>query len=196
MLTFCKYQRAFKISINQNNQRCMFVTCGRKLALELCVATLADYCIGRYTGEVPEEMLALRQMLDGLSYIHSQKFVHRDIKPNNILIDRSGQLKLADFGVCKAVSGSENSFSLSDAGKGTDGWIAPELLKIIVAVEENSLKTSFSHHATTAVDVFPLGCVFFYFLTKGKHPFGTRALRSGNILMNNYDLSGMHASML
>ena len=160
------------------------------MALELCVATLADYCIGRYTGDVPEEMLALRQMLDGLSYIHSQKFVHRDIKPNNILIDRSGNLKIADFGFCKPVSG-ENSFSLSDAGKGTDGWIAPELLNIIVAIEENTLNTSFSQHATTAVDVFPLGCVFFYFLTKGKHPFGMRALRSGNILMDKYDLSGM-----
>ena len=72
-------------------------------------------------------MQALRQMLDGLSYIHAQKFVHRDIKPNNILIDRIGHLKIADFGFSKPISGI-NSFSISDAGKGTDGWMAPELL--------------------------------------------------------------------
>ena len=159
----------------------------------MCVATLGDYCSGRYTGELADEMQALRQMLDGLSYIHAQKFVHRDIKPNNILIDRIGHLKIADFGFSKPISGI-NSFSISDAGKGTDGWMAPELLKIIIETEENSTNTTLTHHATTAVDVFPLGCVFFFFLTKGKHPFGSRALRSGNIIMDKYDLSGKSQS--
>jgi serine/threonine protein kinase len=82
---------------------------------------------------MPEEMEALKQMLEGLAFIHSRKYVHRDIKPNNILISQSGELKIADFGFCKPVRGID-SFSMSNAGVGTGGWMAPELLKSITGL--------------------------------------------------------------
>ncbi len=82
---------------------------------------------------MPEEMDALKQMLEGVAFIHSRKYVHRDVKPNNILISKSGGLKIADFGFCKPVRGID-SFSMSNAGVGTGGWMAPELLKSIAGL--------------------------------------------------------------
>ena len=46
----------------------------------------------------------LYQMLNGLAYCHAHRVVHRDLKPQNLLIDRSGNLKLADFGLARAFS--------------------------------------------------------------------------------------------
>ncbi|KAI9565352.1 hypothetical protein GHT06_009144 [Daphnia sinensis] len=157
-----------------------------RLALELCVATLDDYCKESYTGPIPEEIEALKQMLEGLAFIHSRKYVHRDIKPNNILISSSGGLKIADFGFCKLVRGTD-SFSMSAAGIGTPGWMAPELLKNMQDLE-NGRKAA-ALYATTAIDVFPLGCVFFFFLTKGTHPFGNTMMRNANILMGKCNLT-------
>ncbi|KZS06963.1 Serine/threonine-protein kinase/endoribonuclease IRE2 [Daphnia magna] len=156
-----------------------------RLALELCVATLDDYCKESYTGPMLEEMEALKQMLEGLAFIHSRKYVHRDVKPNNILISSSGGLKIADFGFCKLVRGTD-SFSLSAAGIGTPGWMAPELLQNMQDLETGR---KVALYATTAIDVFPLGCVFFFFLTKGTHPFGNTMMRNANILTGTYNLT-------
>ena len=41
------------------------------------------------------------QILKCLKYIHSAELIHRDLKPDNILIDRNGHIKLSDFGLCK-----------------------------------------------------------------------------------------------
>jgi serine/threonine-protein kinase/endoribonuclease IRE1 len=51
------------------------------------------------------------------------------------------------------------------------------------------LKTSLSK--TTKVDVFSLGCVFYYFLSYGDHPFGYRFEREKNILSSKYSLNGI-----
>ena len=58
--------------------------------------------------------------------------VHRDLKPENVFI-HNGVFKIADFGFCKPVRGID-SFSMSNAGVGTGGWMAPELLKSITGL--------------------------------------------------------------
>lgn len=45
----------------------------------------------------------IRDALQGLNYIHSQKLIHRDIKPGNILVTTTGTAKICDFGVSRAV---------------------------------------------------------------------------------------------
>ncbi len=100
----------------------------------------------------------LLQLADGLRHIHRQGIEHRDIKPQNILLKttESGEVILAisDFDLGHfAEEQSEHKKPY-----GTEGWAAPELWKGGVR--------------TTAVDVFSLGCVFYYVLTKGCHPFG------------------------
>ena len=46
------------------------------------------------------------QLLNGVSYCHSHRVLHRDLKPQNLLVDRHGGIKLADFGLARAFSTS------------------------------------------------------------------------------------------
>ena len=82
--------------------------------MELCAGNLSDFCMGRYLGHFPADIEAMKQMLEGLAYLHEKRYVHRDVKPNNILISLHGTLKIADFGFCKPIGSSDNgSFSMS-----------------------------------------------------------------------------------
>ena len=53
------------------------------------------------TGEIKKVM---QQLLNGLFFIHKQKILHRDMKAANILITKTGVLKMADFGLARAIS--------------------------------------------------------------------------------------------
>ncbi|KAF7721402.1 signal transducing kinase of the PAK [Apophysomyces ossiformis] len=71
------------------------------------------------------EAMAIRiakECLEGLVYLHSKNYMHRDIKCENILLGRSGQVKLADFGLATPLT-KENSARL-----GTAKWMAPEVV--------------------------------------------------------------------
>lgn len=150
----------------------------------------------------------LRQTMNGIQHLHSLKIVHRDIKPQNILLAPSKhgtdlRVLLSDFGLCKKLDGEQTSFhytAISPAG--TVGWRAPELLKGCIAVEEFAKsQNSQSDHksdtsvysqqetkATRAIDIFSTGCLFYYVLTGGDHPYGDRFARESNILKGEYDL--------
>jgi len=60
--------------------------------------------LNRQKKVLPQEMIKsfLYQMLSGLCYCHSHRVIHRDLKPQNVLIDRNGILKLGDFGLARA----------------------------------------------------------------------------------------------
>lgn len=51
-----------------------------------------------------------------LESIHSNSYIHRDIKPDNLLLDQAGHLKLSDFGLCKPVDVSQLPTVLEDTG--------------------------------------------------------------------------------
>ncbi|KAK2664240.1 hypothetical protein Ddye_002814 [Dipteronia dyeriana] len=94
-----------------------------------------------------------RQILNGLKYLHDQNVVHRDIKCANILVDASGSVKLADFGLAKATKTNDVK-----SCKGTAFWMAPEVV---------NLK---NHGYGLAADIWSLGCTVLEMLTR-KPPY-------------------------
>ncbi|KAL8570037.1 hypothetical protein ACOMHN_036314 [Nucella lapillus] len=79
--------------------------------------------------DVPEKWAKFycAEMVLALDAIHSMGFVHRDVKPDNMLLDRHGHLKLTDFGTCMRMD--EKGLVHSDTAVGTPDYISPEVLK-------------------------------------------------------------------
>jgi len=188
------------------------------IALELCPASLADVIekpqLHRDLAQAGEKDLpnVLYQITNGLQHLHNLRIVHRDLKPQNILVakgtDGKPRLLVSDFGLCKKLEGEQSSFRATTAhAAGTSGWRAPELLLdddirdgSVMAIDASTHSGSGSllvssdvlpnRRATRAIDIFSLGLVFFYVLTKGSHPFdcGDRYMREVNIRKGNYNL--------
>ncbi|KAK7053035.1 bifunctional endoribonuclease/protein kinase ire1 [Paramarasmius palmivorus] len=241
------------------------------IALELCPATLADiieYAAGggidwggsvesRSVGGTGKEGMrsdewedlircfdpkkALKQIASGLRHLHALKLVHRDIKPQNILVSAGPgrgaratargsmggyRMLISDFGLCKKLDMDQTSFlptAQGAMGAGTVGWRAPEILRGEVTLDvsasgddqssrgsstgtvtnasvgSNSTSTGStglsngakSTRLTKSVDIFALGCLFYYTLTNGQHPFGDRFEREVNILKGTMNLDGL-----
>lgn len=108
------------------------------------------------------------QVLAGLAYLHQQGVVHRDIKGANILTNREGLVKLADFGVAAKLSGAEDAQDKLDV-VGTTYWMAPEV-RVYVYVRVATLKTCCMQviemtGASSASDIWSVGCLAVELLT-------------------------------
>jgi serine/threonine protein kinase len=141
---------------------------------------------------MPPREKVLCQLATGLEYIHEMKMVHRDIKPQNILIWVNPQkeeevlMKWADFGLSKKVN-ENGSFSISGV-QGTNNWLAPELLKILMQEDEltdGSEGSSSRQRGTVKSDVYAEGLVFGYFYLDGEHIFGNSQTDIANNIMKN-----------
>ncbi|KAG0261871.1 bifunctional endoribonuclease/protein kinase ire1 [Mortierella polycephala] len=250
------------------------------IALELCSASLDDIIERGHVQHfrdlsatlTPQKILF--QIISGIHHLHSLKIVHRDIKPQNILIGEPrqrpkpskssslsarslptipsppplgssgmitsvvrassspsspaldlcpGRVLISDFGLCRKLENDQSSFhnttahgGRGGAGGGTIGWRAPEcfsssdrddeLLQSMVngAIGGTSMDESSSSsqgagvgrpgrasRMTRAIDIFSVGCVFYYVLTNGEHPFGDRYSRERNILLDQPNLDGL-----
>ncbi|XWS29382.1 hypothetical protein CRYUN_Cryun24cG0024900 [Craigia yunnanensis] len=115
-----------------------------------------DHC-GAITESVVRNFT--RHILSGLAYLHSTKTIHRDIKGANLLVDASGVVKLADFGMSKHLSGQRADLSL----KGSPYWMAPELMQAMMQKDNSS-------DLALAVDIWSLGCTIIEMFT-GKAPW-------------------------
>ncbi|KAK9054346.1 hypothetical protein SSX86_025424 [Deinandra increscens subsp. villosa] len=117
--------------------------------------------IREHSGAITEPVVRnfTRHILSGLAYLHSKKTVHRDIKGANLLVDASGVVKLADFGLAKHLSAHTTDLSL----KGSPHWMAPEVLQAVMRKDGNL------EHAFT-MDIWSLGCTVIEMVT-GKPPW-------------------------
>lgn len=114
-------------------------------------------------GALPEPLVRsfVRQILHGLSYLHNQDIIHRDIKGANILVDNKGTIKISDFGISKKLEASNilsgaNNNKHRPSLQGSVFWMAPEVVK----------QTSYTRKA----DIWSLGCLVVEMMT-GTHPF-------------------------
>jgi serine/threonine protein kinase len=102
----------------------------------------------------PEEALAIVPLLcEALQFAHDRGIVHCDIKPENLLLDRDGRVKVADFGIAKM---ADKADAQSAKTTGTPGYMAPEQRDAPEAVDSRA-------------DIYSLGVVFYEMLT-GERP--------------------------
>ncbi|KAL4479473.1 hypothetical protein ABPG72_011795 [Tetrahymena utriculariae] len=114
-------------------------------------------------GELIEESTILQwfiQICSALSFIHSKKVIHRDIKSSNIFLTKSNCVKIGDFGISKQL---ENSMDKANTLVGTPYYLSPEICQ--------------NKPYTYKSDMWSLGCVI-YELCSLKHPFKSNSLMS------------------
>ena len=122
--------------------------------------TLYDFLQSRGQLSVTDACRCVRQALIGLQHAHQQGLVHRDLKPQNLMLTRdTGQIKILDFGLAKAVSENRQSQGLTNsrATMGTYAYMAPE--QALDAAK-----------ADIRADIYSLGCTL-YLLIAGVLPF-------------------------
>jgi serine/threonine protein kinase len=103
----------------------------------------------------PREAIELAlQVARGLSFAHENGLVHRDVKPQNVLIDGDGRAKVTDFGIAHALD--VDGMTITGTIMGSSNYIAPEQARG-EPVDEQS-------------DIYSLGCVLYEMLT-GRQPF-------------------------
>ena len=133
----------------------------------ICLKELINQQIKLFT--VGDTRFYVANILLAIEYMHKKKIVHRDIKPNNIMVNSNGYLKLIDFGTAKLINNYTNTII------GTPHYMAPEIL----------LGKGYSF----SVDFWSLGvCAFELFYHR--YPFGYQATEVmqvyNDIMYNNY----------
>ncbi len=169
----------------------------RYFALELCEASmdklfLQDDDSKKCRRRMPPREDVLYQLAQGLKYIHEMGMVHRDIKPQNVLIwvnpkNDQVSMKWADFGLSKKVN-ERGTYSMSTTIKGSENWFAPEVQKMTEEGSEGSKSSSARRRGTDKSDVFAEGLVFGYFYLDGEHVFGnihSQTEIANNVTRNN-----------
>jgi serine/threonine-protein kinase len=119
---------------------------------------LAHYIAERREVPIPEVIDFAKQICRGLRYAHNHSVIHRDIKPQNILIEKNNVVKLSDFGIAKIFSRADE-ITMTGFTLGTPEYMSPE--------------QALGKKIDAQTDIYSLGIVMYEMLTK-KPPFLAR----------------------
>lgn len=133
----------------------------------------------------PQTKNMMKQLIKAVAYIHNKGIVHRDIKLENVLVDKHFNIKLIDFGLCAI---KDTQFDLLHDTLGTLRYTAPELIK--------------GEGYNESVDIWGLGVIFFMLLT-GEFPFNGsskesifRRIQEKTLHFSKYSLDKKEISLL
>lgn len=110
---------------------------------------------GAYSEE--EALMITTKVAEALSHAHEQGFIHRDVKPKNIMITSDGTVKLADMGLARAVSDREAAEAEAGKAYGTPYYISPEQIRGKIEIDFRA-------------DIYALGATAYHMVT-GRVPF-------------------------
>jgi len=124
------------------------------IAMELAEGeSLAEKMGQKYTFSIKEVVDIFTQICQGMEYAHQQGIIHRDLKPSNILIRKDGLLKIADFGIARALG---STITGSHKTLGTPAYMSPEQIT--------------GGRIDRRSDIFSMGIILYQMLT-GERPF-------------------------
>lgn len=119
--------------------------------------TVYDRVVANKRINEKEAIETVRQVAEALKHAHEKGFIHRDIKPKNIMISSRGRVKLADLGLARAMSDVDAAQAEAGRAYGTPYYISPEQIR-------GELKVG------PPADIYGLGATFYHMVT-GRVPF-------------------------
>ena len=148
-----------------------YLGCERK---EYSISIFLEYISGgsvgsclRKHGKFEESVVSslTRQTLNGLSYLHSEGILHRDLKADNILLDLDGTCKISDFGISKRSANPYNN-DITNSMQGSVFWMAPEVIRAqsqpggsLSQADDTDPSAVMNKGYSAKVDIWSLGCV-------------------------------------
>ncbi len=116
--------------------------------------TLKEYMSQKGIIDYKEAIFLISQVLRALEHAHNRKIIHRDIKPQNIMLLQDGVIKVADFGIARFTA--SNTLTMTDSAIGTAHYLSPEQARGTITDEKS--------------DIYSVG-VMLYEMTTGQVPF-------------------------
>ncbi|XP_076801515.1 uncharacterized protein LOC143445974 isoform X1 [Clavelina lepadiformis] len=134
--------------------------------MELCDGDIEEWIHGELPGCNLTPLEICKQTTDGINNLHTKcSMIHRDVKPSNFLMrigdDGKTTVKVCDFGLTKKLRSGETHATTKSGS--TESYMAPE---------NHTRKKEEKKKWKKSADIFSLGVLFNYVLTKGSHPFG------------------------
>ena len=176
-ILFDRFQREAGIGEKLNHPRVMRVYGGEErsriyMVMEWCEGRLLRQILDEERISPDREIRIAIEVLEALQYIHDNGVVHRDMKPENVMVDEHDNLKLIDFGIASDAGARRLTYANITATLGTPNYISPEQVK--------------GKRGDGRSDIYAVGVMLYEMLT-GKMPFtGTTPMQVMNDRLLNY----------